>query len=71
MNWFGLVIVGAGLFSIVAAALDWDLFMEHRKARIFVSLFGRLGARIFYVLFGLGFVVLGILFMLGIIKDRA
>ncbi|MBL8797815.1 MAG: immunity 17 family protein [Planctomycetia bacterium] len=70
MNWYGLLFVAIGLFSATAAACDWEWFMTHYKARFFVSIFGRTGARIFYVLIGLGFVVLGVLFMLGIIADR-
>jgi hypothetical protein len=49
----------AGLFSIVSAAADWDWFMDSGKARIFVSLFGRGGARIFYILLGIVIIFLG------------
>jgi hypothetical protein len=34
--------------------------VNHSRARGFVQLFGRTGARIFYVLLGLGFVVLAV-----------
>lgn len=43
----------AGLFTILGAALDWDWFMNHGKARPFVRAFGRNGARVFYVVLGL------------------
>lgn len=48
----------AGAFPIVAAWRDWDWFFNHRKARLFVAMFGRSGARIFYAF--LGFVLGGI-----------
>jgi hypothetical protein len=41
-----------GLFPIVAAWQDWDWFFEHRKARFFVQIFGRGGARVFYAILG-------------------
>ncbi len=47
------LVAGAGGYSIVAAALDWDFFMNSRRARLFVKMFGRNGARIFYVILGL------------------
>ncbi len=51
-------IFGAGLFSIVASIFNWDWFFENRKARLFVSLFGRTGARVFYIILGLFVVAL-------------
>lgn len=50
-----LVIFGflGGIFSIVGAVADWDWFMNNSRARIFVQLFGRMGARIFYIVLGL------------------
>jgi len=70
MNWFGLFFIAAGLFSLAGAVCDWEWFMTHRKARFFVSVFGRTGARIWYALFGIGLAVLGVLFLLGIIAER-
>ena len=58
----GLLIAGAGAFSIAGAAGDWDFFMNHRKARLFVALFGRQGARMFYGLLGSGLVLGGLFF---------
>lgn len=51
--------VGGGLFCVLAAALDWDWFMNHPKARFFVNTFGRNGARVFYVLLGCLLIGLG------------
>ena len=55
----GCLIAVFGAFTIACAAGDWDWFMESRRARLFVRLFGRNGARIFYGLLGLAFVVGG------------
>ena len=56
----GLLAAIGGIFSIFCAAKDYDWFMEHRKAWLFVKLFGRDGARVFYVLFGAGLIALGV-----------
>jgi hypothetical protein len=69
MNPIGLVLVAAGLFSICGAVFDWDWFINSYKARFFVSIFGRNGARIFYGILGLVIVVMGTLLTLGILKD--
>lgn len=69
MNPLGLLFVAAGAFSILGAAMDWDFFMNSRRAWLIVKIFGRNGARVFYGLLGAGIAVLGILFTLGIIKD--
>lgn len=60
-----LVIVAAGGFSIAGAVLDWDWFMSSRRARLFVHLLGRMGARIFYGLLGAVLVVVGLASVLG------
>lgn len=70
MNLAGLFIVAAGIFSIAGAALDWDWFINSRKARLLVSLFGRNGARIFYGLLGAVITVLGLLITLGVIEGK-
>ena len=71
MNPLGLLIVAGGLFSICGAAFDWDFFINSRKARLFVAMFGRNGARIFYVCLGLFLVVLGALLTMGVIQDAS
>ena len=68
MNLWGLVFVAIGIFSVCGAFLNWDWFMEARKARFIVSIIGRNGARIFYGLLGTGLVVLGVLGMTGVIE---
>ena len=63
-----LLLVLCGLFAIAAGVLDWDWFMNHRKAMVFVSLLGRNGARVFYCLLGLIIAVIGLLVTFGIIS---
>ena len=65
----GWVIAATGLFSVAGAALDWDWFMNHRKAQGLVRLMGRGGARAFYGLLGLTLAVVGVLMGLGIIEE--
>jgi len=50
---YGLVILLAGLFSIVCAAFDFDWFMNNHRASLFVKLFKRNGARVFYIVLGI------------------
>jgi hypothetical protein len=69
MNPGGLILVAVGIFALSGAIFDWEWFMNNRKARLFVTILSRTGARIFYGLLGSGFVVAGILFAMGIIKD--
>lgn len=64
----GLFLVAAGLFSLCGAILNWDWYMNHRKARFFVRVFGREGARVFYGVLGLILIVLGGLLLLEFIK---
>jgi len=66
----GSLFVAFGLFAICGAGFDWDWFMIHRKARFFVAVFTRTGARIFYMLLGGGLVTLGVLMMLGVIRSK-
>jgi hypothetical protein len=55
----GILSILAGLFMIVAAALNWGRLMDNKRAAVFVRLFGRNGARVFYVFLGVGLVALG------------
>lgn len=59
-----LVLLGAGLFSVLGAALNWNFFLNSRRARLFMRLFGRNGTRIVYLLLGSGLVVLGVMGLL-------
>ena len=68
MNWLGLILVLAGLFSVAAALLDWDWFMNSRRVRFLVSIIGRTGTRILYGVTGVILTVLGVLGLLGVIE---
>lgn len=53
-EWVAIIIsIGAGAFAIMASIFNWDFFFENRKAQLFLKLFGRNGARIFYSGLGL------------------
>ena len=53
---YGALIMLGGLFCIFCACKDYDWFMNNYKARPFIKLFGREGARRFYI--GLGIFIL-------------
>ena len=55
-----IFIFGAGIFSIVSSIFNFDFYFESRKARFFVSIFGRNGARVFYGILGLFLIILGL-----------
>lgn len=48
-----------GLFCIFCAYKDYDWFMENCKARPLVALFGRNGARGFYIVLGAIIIITG------------
>ncbi|MBP1535397.1 MAG: immunity 17 family protein [Ruminococcus sp.] len=56
-----LMSFAVGFFVIFCAYKDYDWFMNSRKARVFVKLFGRNGARIFYMSLGVFIIVIGLL----------
>jgi len=63
-----LLLVLGGLFAIAGSVLDWEWFMSSRKARVFVNLLGRGGARVFYCLLGLAVAIIGLLVTFGVIS---
>ena len=56
-----LLLILIGLFSILGGILNWNWFMNSWRARFFVNVFGRNGARIFYVGLGVFLVVVGVI----------
>lgn len=60
-----ILLVAVGLFSVLAGVFNWDFFFNSRKARLWIRLFGRGGARIFYILLGVLIIVLGIFSQVG------
>lgn len=67
MHWYSIFLGAAGLFAICGAAFEWNFFMNNHKARFIGAIFGRTGARVFYMLLGTFLVVLGILGAFGMI----
>jgi hypothetical protein len=59
----GVLVMGAGAFSILGGVMNWDWYMNNRRARLITAIVGRTGARIFYVALGAAFMVGGVLFM--------
>ena len=56
-------LIAAGVFSIAGSFFNWDFFFNSRKAKTFVKLIGRTGARIFYTILGLFIIFCGIMML--------
>lgn len=54
----------AGVFSIISSIFNFDFYFESRKARFFVGVLGRNGARVFYGILGLLLIIWGLLSIL-------
>lgn len=54
-----LFLLATGLFSVAGGILNGEWFFAHPKARLLVRLFGRTGARAFYMLLGSLFLYFG------------
>ncbi len=67
MNRVGFALVLAGLFCGAGGLFGWGWFMDTREAWLIVKIFGRSGARVFYVLIGMALVVFGVLRVIGVI----
>lgn len=52
MEYAAIFAILGGAFSIFCAVKDYDWFMNNRRARPFVQMFGRQGARAFYIFLG-------------------
>ena len=64
------VIIAAGLFAMAGGIFNWGFFINSRKARLWVRLFGQGGARIFYVVLGLAIAVVGALLAAGVLENK-
>lgn len=60
---YGFIVVLVGVFCTFCAYKDYNWFMNSSKAWLFVKLFGRNGARIFYMILGILFILGGVYFM--------
>ncbi|WP_099463838.1 immunity 17 family protein [Parabacteroides provencensis] len=52
--------IALGIFSIIAAAFNFDWYFQTSGAMTFVRKFGRKGARIFYTILGLALIACGV-----------
>ncbi len=66
----GVLFIALGLLSIAAAVFNWSWFMESRRSRFISGILTPTGARIFYLVLGLGIVLGGALDLLGYIGDK-
>lgn len=55
-----LFMMAAGVFSICGAAFDWDWFFNNYRAKPIVKLFGREGARTFYIVIGIFIIIVSL-----------
>ena len=55
-----VLVIAAGAFSLAGSILNWDWFFNNRRATVMVSIFGRMGARIFYGILGSALVLGGL-----------
>jgi Immunity protein 17 len=64
-NWLvGLLVLGAGAFTITASVQNWEWFFTNARARLLVGLLGRQGARVFYGVLGAALAVGGVIALL-------
>ncbi|MGH7264916.1 MAG: Imm17 family immunity protein [Candidatus Rokuibacteriota bacterium] len=63
---WGLAVIAIGLFAAAGGVYNWGWFMNNSRARLVSMLLTRAGARIFYVVLGLGLVIVGVLVLLGV-----
>ena len=68
MDLRGLFLIAAGLFAVAGGVFDWEWFMNHRKARFMTAILTRAGARIFYIILGIGIAVIGLLVTIGVVS---
>lgn len=61
----GFIVLFGGLFSIFCAWRDYDWFMDNPRARLFVKLLGRGGARVFYIALGAALFCAGVAMVCG------
>ncbi|PCH75691.1 MAG: hypothetical protein COB98_08505 [Flavobacteriaceae bacterium] len=56
-----------GVFAIVASVLEWNFFFNSKKAQGLIAILGRKGTKIFYIVIGVGLLLVGFLDMMDII----
>ncbi len=66
MDSTGIILIGIGILSLLAAAFEWKWFFNSRKVQRIVKLLGYKKTRIFYYGLGIFGIIAGTLFTLGI-----
>ena len=61
--YIGIILVFAGVFTVLGAIYNWDFFMNSFKSQLWVKLLGRNRARIFYGIVGTIIIIFGITFL--------
>ena len=67
----GAVAMILGGVCLAAAVFNWPWYFELHKSRWIERLCGRVGARIFFALIGIGLIVLGGAIALGFLNNRS
>ncbi len=62
-----ILFMAAGLFSILGAYFEWNFFYKNRKVQRIIRLFGKSGAKIFYIVIGLIIFSIALLDMIHVI----
>jgi hypothetical protein len=65
-DFYFLLFILIGLYTIAGAAFNWEWFMRNPKANVFVRLLGRTGTRILYSILGCGLIFIGIWGLFGL-----
>ena len=68
MVYFLYFMMAVGAFMIVSSIINLEWFFKQRRAQTLIKLMGRNGARIFYSLMGLMFVIFGWMVLSGRIE---
>jgi uncharacterized membrane protein YidH (DUF202 family) len=68
MNPIGLLVIAGGLFTAGCGIFDWQWVMTSRQGRRLSTMITRTGARVFYVVVGMGMIVVGTLMATGMIE---
>jgi hypothetical protein len=63
----GILFVLAGAFILASIGLRWGWIMNHYKVKTVFRMLGNTWATIFYVMLGMGCVIIGVLIMVGVI----
>jgi len=62
-----ILFMAIGIYSVLGAYFEWNFFYNSRKAQRVVNLFGRSGAKIFYIVVGVILFSIALLDMTNII----